>query len=594
MAGLSRAASAVLRVDASGQHAFVTLSPVAVDTLEVDRVSLWERVEPGRLECRWTWPLSEIHVGLGRRESSSSAAVRPEAHEQLATDMPGWLGELARMGVHAVLDVPVVVGGDAWGRMAFECDRTRRWTQDEEGAARHFGDVFGIALERERRRSAEAHLTYLEMYDDTSGVANRSLFVANMRQYIQRLRRRPSCGGALLFIDVDRFHSVNEFFGEAGGNGALATLAERLNAVTRDDALIGRLESDCFGVLLPDPGPEWHAVTVAEGILDAVSRPIVQGDRTWEATASIGIAFARASADFTAEEWLRNADMASKDAKQAGRSRIHVYDPSQHQSLMTRLSIEQGLREALRDHRIDIAYQAEFDLNTGEAIGAEALARWRRVDGVLVAAGDFIDVAEATGLIEPIGKIVLVGACMEARDWPPTRDGAPRSVRVNVSARQFTSGTLVADVHEALEASGITPDRLCLEITETTVMAKAEESLETLGALKALGVYLAIDDFGTGYSSLAYLKRFPVDALKLDKSMVDGVEDDETVRAILRAVHGLALSLQLDVVVEGVEHAVQIDPLRRLGIHRIQGFYYARPEPSEQLRGRFRAHPETE
>ncbi|WP_133500512.1 putative bifunctional diguanylate cyclase/phosphodiesterase [Cognatilysobacter terrigena] len=588
MMGLARAAAEILRAGDSVQRAFVTLSPAALDAFGVAGVSLWERTSPGTLECRATWPPNPTHQGLGRRESSAATATRAERHDHLLSTMPGWLGELAQAGIGAVLDVPVVVGGELWGRMVFESRSPRAWQADEEIAALHFADVFGVAIERERRRAAEAQLTYLEMYDDTSGVANRSLFVTIMRQQIKRMRRNPSCGSALLFVDVDRFHSVNEFFGEAGGNAALAIVADRLHAVTPNDASIGRVESDCFGVLLPSPGAEWRVTLIAERILEAVSQPIVQGERSWQATASIGIAFGSASPDFSAEEWLRDADMASKEAKQAGRSRVHVYDPEQHQSLMDRLSIEQGLRDALREHRIEVVYQPEFDLDTGEIVGAEALARWRREPDTLVAAGDFIEVAEATGLIEPIGRIVLVSACLEARDWPAMADGSHRSVRVNVSARQFTSGTLVAEVDEAITVSGIEPWRLCLEITETTVMAKADESMDHLRALKALGVCLAIDDFGTGYSSLSYLKRFPVDALKLDKSMVDGVESDDTVQAILRAVQGLASSLQLHVVVEGVERDEQIEPLRRLGIHRVQGFYFARPEAPESLRQRLR------
>lgn len=586
--GLARAAADVLRAGDSVQRAFVTLAPTALDALAVDRVSLWERTDGDRLECRATWPPSSDHLGLGRREANAACALRTEAQHQLSSEMPGWLGELAQVGVQAVLDTPLVVGGASWGRMVFECRTPRTWQPDEITAAQHFGDVFGIAVERDRRREAEAQLAYLEMYDDTSGVANRALFLTNLRQRLKRARRDPKTCAALLFVDIDRFHSVNEFFGEAGGNRALAVMAERLNQATPEDALIGRVESDCFGVLIPDVHAEWAVTALAERVLAAVAVPIVQDTRSWESSASIGIAFSHSAASFTVEEWLRNADMASKEAKQAGRNRVQVFDPDQHQTLMQRLAIEAGLREALREGRIEVAYQAEFDLASGEIVGAEALARWRKPDGTLVAAGEFIDVAEATGLIEPIGRVVLEQACAQARDWPPRSNGQARTVRVNVSARQFSRETLAGEIGEALAMAGLEAPRLCLEITETTVMAKAGESMDNLSTLKALGLCLAIDDFGTGYSSLAYLKRFPVDALKLDKSMVDGVESDETVRAILRAVRGLACSLQLDVVVEGVEHPAQIAPLRALGIHRVQGFHFARPESAEAFRARLR------
>ena len=208
--GLARAAADVLRAGDSVQRAFVTLAPTALDALAVDRVSLWERTDGDRLECRATWPPSSDHLGLGRREANAACALRTEAQHQLSSEMPGWLGELAQVGVQAVLDTPLVVGGASWGRMVFECRTPRTWQPDEITAAQHFGDVFGIAVERDRRREAEAQLAYLEMYDDTSGVANRALFLTNLRQRLKRARRDPKTCAALLFVDIDRFHSVNE------------------------------------------------------------------------------------------------------------------------------------------------------------------------------------------------------------------------------------------------------------------------------------------------------------------------------------------------------------------------------------------------
>ncbi|GAB1594939.1 putative bifunctional diguanylate cyclase/phosphodiesterase [Lysobacter claricitrinus] len=587
---LVRAAAEILRSGDSTQWAFATLAPAALDALGLARVSLWERTDGDRLECKSVWPPASTHVGLGRREATPSAAERMAAYEQLSGDVPGWAGELAQLGTLALLDVPVVVGGASWGRIVFESATTRPWHADERATARHFADVLGVAIERERRREAEARLEYLQMYDDTSGVANRALFLGTLHQRLRRMHDSGDCrGAALLFIDVDRFHSVNEFFGEAGGNRALATLAVRLNANTPEDATIGRLESDVFGVLLPRPGPEWHVTTRADALLQAIAEPIVQDGRSWEASASIGIAFARAVPSFSVEEWVRDADMASKAAKQAGRNRVEIYDPDQHQSLMQRLAIERGLREALREDRIEVAYQAEYDLETGEVVGAEALARWRHPDGRLIAAGEFIEVAESTGLIEPIGHHVLQHACRAAAQWPRRPDGSTRTVRVNLSARQFAGDGLRREVERALADGGLDPGSLCLEITETTVMAKAEEALDHLRQLKALGVCLAIDDFGTGYSSLSYLKRFPVDALKLDKTMVDDVESDETVRVILQAIQTLAGSLGLDVVVEGVESEIQKSTLQRMGIRRVQGFLLARPESGVEFMQRIAA-----
>jgi diguanylate cyclase (GGDEF)-like protein len=587
---LARAAADILRSGDSTQWAFATLAPAATEALGLSRVSLWERTGGENLECKATWPPSPAHVGLGRREAGAAAAERVAAFEQLSDDMPGWVGELAAAGTLALLDMPVIVGRQPWGRLVFESATSRPWHADERATAQHFADVLGVGIERERRRDAEARLQYLGLYDETSGAANRSLFLGILHQRLCRLQRAGvTSDAALLFVDVDRFHSVNEFFGETGGDRALAVIAARLHAATPDDATVGRLESDVFGVLLPHSGADWQAIQRAEAVLAAVSEPIVLDERSWEASASIGIAFARADRAFTVEEWIRDADMASKDAKQAGRNRVQIYDPDQHQSLIQRLSIERGLREALRENRIEVVFQAEYDVASGEVVGAEALARWRRPDGTLVAAGDFIEVAEATGLIEPIGHHVLKVACRTAATWPPRPNGQPRTVRVNLSARQFARDDLLTQVHAAITCATLAPQCLCLEITETTVMAKAQESLGHLHALKALGLRIAIDDFGTGYSSLSYLKRFPVDALKLDKSMVDGVEADDTVRAILLAIQNLATSLKLEVVVEGVESEAQNAALQAMGIHRIQGFLLAHPESADAFAQRIGA-----
>ncbi|MDB6164219.1 MAG: sensor phosphodiesterase [Xanthomonadaceae bacterium] len=596
---LARAAQDVLRSDGGLEAAFAILGPIAIDTMGLDRLALWQ-LQDGNLTCVQVIGNERLPARPGMQRVASQASkvraggVRGAKGRILRVNDVGAMANapardaLQHAGVGAHIDAPLRVDETIWGELRLECVAPRRWHADEAALAGYFADVLSVAIGDDRRHSAEARLQYLELYDSVSGVANRAMFHACVGQLLVRMQRRPRLA-AMLFLNVDRFFNVNASIGEAGGDTALALLAERINAATPDDAVIARVESDCFAVLLPRVAGEWEALAQAQQLLDAIAQPL---SPTLEVSASIGIAFAGPVAETgaaSAEAWLRNADLASKEAKAGGRNRVEVFDPECHVSLVERLRMERALRHALREDRIEVAYQAEYNLVTGEVVGAEALARWRHEDGRLLAAGEFIDVAEASGLIEPIGYRVLAVACVEACRWPPLADGTPRVLRANISARQFAEPRLLDTVTEVLAASGLPPERLCLEITETTLMQTAGASVPTLDALRALGIRLAIDDFGTGYSSLAYLRRFPVDTLKLDKAMIDDLTTDHNARAIVTAVRDLANALSLEVVVEGIELAEQDIVLRELGFTHVQGFFYARPEPADAFAARLRA-----
>ena len=595
---LARAARDILDSDEGSLKAFSILAPAAMEAMGVQRLSLWQRNGEANLVCRQAAPGPDAFIGRHRvlavpramagnrrRHAADQRVLRMDV-EQLAD--ASWYDLLALHETAAYLDARVQVDGHYWGQLCFESAPRRVWHADEAALAGYFADVLGIAIGRERRRQAEAKLAYLQWYDDTSGLANRSLFNACVAERLKRIGQRPALA-ALLFVDIDRFHALNEALGEGGGNRALAVLADRINAATPDDAMLGRLEGDCFGILLPRIEHEWIAHMHAQAVLAAVAAPLEVGAQTLDITASAGIAFATAAGPSNAEEWLRNADLASKQAKANGRQVVEVFNPEGHQRLVERIAIERGLRDALKHDGIEVAFQPEFDLGTGLVTGAEALARWRRADGELVTAGEFIEVAEASGLIEAIGLIVLQTACTQACAWPDAADGVARMVRVNLSARQFESSHLVELVAECLRTSHLTPQRLCLEITESELMSRAQASLQTLDGLHALGVKLAMDDFGTGYSSLSYLRRFPLDTLKLDKSLVDGLPGNHVGCAVVEAVYGMGTALGLELVAEGVEHAEQGEYLRRLGIRRVQGFFYARPEPIDAFNARLAA-----
>ncbi len=598
---LARVARSVVQSSEGLDTAFEVLAPIAIEAMSLQRVALWQCDTANQLTCVAALGSELLPARIGAQDSAPRWPTRRVRRGQSADDVrvvrvhdnatlidPGWRQTLQREGVLAHIEVQLRVDGNVWGYLRFESAQPRRWHADEGALAGYLADVLVVAIERERRRSAEARLEYLALYDEASGVANRTMFHACVGQLLVRMQRRPR-QAALLFINIDRFFNINETLGEAGGDSMLAALAERINAATPDDAVLARVESDCFAVLLPRIAGEWQAAAQAEALLQAIAQPL---SPTLEVSASIGIAFAGptvAAGHTSAETWLNDADLASKEAKAGGRDRVEVFDPECHRSLVERLRIERALRLALREDRIEVAYQAEYELDSGEVVGAEALARWRLEDGRLLAAGEFIDVAETSGLIEPIGYRVLTRACIEASSWPPRADGTPRVVRVNISARQFAHAGLFEAVDEALKTSGLSPACLCLEITETTLMQRAGTSQDTLDRLKALGVALAIDDFGTGYSSLAYLQRFPVHTLKLDKAMIDRIPGDDAARAIVVAVRDMAAALKLEVVVEGIEHQAQADALYQLGFRHVQGFFYARPEPADAFAARLRS-----
>ncbi|MDQ3039218.1 MAG: sensor domain-containing phosphodiesterase [Pseudomonadota bacterium] len=570
--------------------ALTVITETGAEVLEVERVNVWQFEPAGGLRCVHGYERdADAHNPTGFDEflaidNTAYAAAFPRArvihaadvHEEpITADLPGPLtAYFHRHAIQSLLDAPVHVSGEMYGVICHEhVGEARNWQPDEIAFAGNMSDFVALAVEIERRKNAEQQLDYLKLYDPVSGLGNRTQFHGALRQFLLRMQRRPRLA-AVLFVDIDRFHGVNVSAGESGGDELLGTLAERINQVTPDEAVVARVESDCFSVLLPRLEYEWKATRQAEDILKAIGDKVEIGLQQFEISASVGIAFTDGSALTNPEELLRDADLASKQAKERGRNRYEVFDPDHHRSLLDRLQVEVGLREALKNDQLVVTYQPEIDLRHGGIVAAEALVRWRQPDGLRVA-GEFIDVAESSGLIVPIGEFVLPRACADAAGWPCNRDGVAPMLRVNLSARQFEDAGLADKVAAALHVSGLDAGRLCLEITETTLMGRAEASLDVLRQLRSLGISLAIDDFGTGYSSLAYLKRFPVDTLKIDRSFIEGLPDGSFDLAIVEAVLGLARCLDIEVVAEGVERLEQERALREHGVNRAQGWLYA-------------------
>ena len=423
--------------------------------------------------------------------------------------------------------------------------------------------------ERTRER-----MTHQALHDPLTGLPNRTLFVDRLAIALARARRNHTLA-AVLFLDLDRFKVVNDSLGHQAGDEVLLAVAARLDGVLRSNDTAARFGGDEFTVLIEDLGDERLVLGLAERIAAAFAEPVPVGGRDLALSASVGVAVT--AGDGTPEDLLRDADAAMYRAKERGRDRIEVFDQSLRERVTRRLETENDLRRAIAEGELRTHYQPKVRIDTHEIIGVEALVRWEHPERGLVPPGDFIPLAEETGLIVALGEWVLRDACRQAASWDVT-------VSVNLSRRQLEQEDLVELVAATLAATGLPPERLCLEITESTVMRDPERSLETLRALKALGVGLAIDDFGVGYSSLSQLKHLPpVDLLKIDKSFVDnlvsGVED----RAIVTAILSLAGAYGMTSIAEGVEDERQAETLSALGCELAQGYLFARPQPAEAL-----------
>ncbi len=436
-----------------------------------------------------------------------------------------------------------------------------------------------LAVQKAAEMSREKE--HQALHDPLTGLPNRALLSDRIGQALARGARQPG-PVAVLFLDVDQFKVVNDGLGHPMGDALLGQVAARLQAVVRPGDTLARFGGDEFVVVCEDI-PEDRVGDVATRVADALREPFLLGGLPVSVTASIGIALSTPESD--AETLLRDADAAMYRAKDAGRDRAVLFDAEMHLEAANRLDLETGLRTSVERGELRVYYQPVVRIDDGAPVGVEALLRWEHPQRGLLMPGDFIAVAETTGLIVPIGAWVLRDALAQVQRWRRTLpDAADLWVSVNISGRQLDHPGLVGDVRRALEASGIPPDCVRLEITESVAMAEPDGTIPPAAALRALGVHLAIDDFGTGYSSLGHLKRLPVSTLKIDRSFVDGLGgDDPFDPPIADAIISMARALALDVVAEGVETPAQLATLRGLGARYAQGFLWSPPLPAEEV-----------
>jgi diguanylate cyclase (GGDEF)-like protein len=421
----------------------------------------------------------------------------------------------------------------------------------------------------------------LALHDALTGLPNRALFQDRVQQALARGRRHGTrC--AVLFLDLDDFKTVNDSLGHAAGDTVLRTVAERLDDAARASDSAARLGGDEFALLLDGIGDEIEAVQVAERLMAAVSRPLVVDGHELSATPSVGIAFGTDHVTF-ADELLRDADAAMYLAKDQGKGRYAIFEPGMHAAAMERLQLKGDLQRAVRDGELTLVYQPIVDLRGDTIVGVEALARWVHPVRGPVSPAEFVPLAEETGLIVELGRQLLLEACRHAAVLQAVApQPVPLTMSVNLSARQLQSPDLLGHVRDALATSGIAPSSLVLELTESAMIEDVELAIARLEALRDLGVSLAIDDFGTGYSSLTYIRRFPVDVLKIDRSFIDGVAGGSAeTQALTASILQLAEILSLKPVAEGIEDAAQLDRLRELGCALGQGYHLHRPLSAE-------------
>lgn len=478
--------------------------------------------------------------------------------------------------------------GSMGGLICVLDDASRSWSTEDVATLAEFGNLAGTELQLRQllsdREVREQRLRHESVHDPLTGLPNRTLFMRRLSDATLRARRGQDGLFAVLFLDVDGFKLVNDSMGHHVGDEMLISIARRLEGCVRGGDIVARLGGDEFAILLERIIDVRDAAMVAERVQEALQAPLSVGGYEHGTSASIGVALS-SGVNEQPEYVLRSADTAMYRAKNSGRGRYEMFDRAMHAEALTRLQIETDLRHAFDRDEFFLHYQPIISLPTGQIIGAEALVRWRHSERGIVSPATFVPVAEDTGLVVPLGKWVLREACRQAREW---RMSAPLNaqsftISVNLSVREFAQPDLVRTVASILDETGLPPQALRIEITESAIIGQKHPAIETVVQLRALGVAIHLDDFGTGYSALSYLHRLPLDAVKVDRAFTASIDQEERPLHVVRAIISLAHAIGLEVVAEGVANERQLELLREMGCDLAQGFIFSRPCNAEEL-----------
>jgi len=543
------------------------------------------------LRCAETWCIPDHKVEAFRIASAARAEAPGRTgglnRRVWASSTPYWMSNVTRdatllrrdlaleAGLQHAFAFPILVGGEFYGVMEFFGHGARVRDERIVEISHTVGSQIGQFI---ARKQAEAHLQFFASHDPLTGLFNRGMFNRRLQQALAQAQRFERTL-AILFIDLDGFKLVNDTLGHNAGDALLAEIAARLRATLREGDVMARMGGDEFVVLIEEFGEPVQVGEVAKKVLDTVSRPYLLQGQESRVTASIGIStFPDDGKD--AQTLLGNADMAMYRAKEQGKNAFRFFAPHMNVHVTERLSLESNLRRAIERDELVLLYQPKVAIRDGQVTGVEALVRWHHPTQGVINPGEFIPVAEDTGLVPAIGQWVLREACRQLAAW--REQGLPLlRVAVNLSHRQFTQDSLIQVVREALHIASVDPSRLELELTEAMVMRNPERAEKVLVQLKELGVRLVVDDFGTGLSSLKFLNRLPLDAVKIDRSLILDLPGNRDAVALTRGVVAMAHSLNLRVIAESVETSEQWEFLRELGCEEMQGNYFSAPVPAD-------------
>ena len=602
-AELERSAAQHAAVARLGEHALERAAidvlmkeavTAAAQILDVEMAMVGEFVAGGdafQIRAAFGWPTAQdlgaaVPAGPTTQAGHTVLTGRPVVVTNWAKEDRFVPSELVRTsGAKSGITVAIDGLDSPFGIMAAYSLNPREYTAGDVDFIQSLANVLAAALERQ---TAEDDIRHRALHDALTGLPNRVLFLDRLEQALARLRRHPGLV-AVLFLDIDRFKLINDSLGHQAGDELLAVVAPRLRQAVRPSDTVARFGGDEFGILLEEIPSEHVATATAERIAAVFARPVVLHGNEHFVTASVGIALAQGGEP--ADALIRDADAAMYRAKERGRARYELFDEVMRGRALDRLRVENDLRRALERSELRLHYQPVVSLVQESIVGVEALLRWEHPERGLVLPGEFVGVAEETGMIRELGRWVVERACGQAADWYRSRpDAAPLSMSINLSPIELLQNDLPNTVAALVRATGLDPACLSLEISEG-LSEEDEEVTEILCSLKSVGVRIVLDDFGRGYSSLAYLTRLPIDALKVDRSFVAGLGTGERGGAVTEAIVSMARALALDVIGEGVETETQVAELRRLGCELAQGFYFSPPRAADEITDMLRGCP---